>query len=351
MTYRTKPVATRETVAVPEWAAHLRTGDVVTVETGVAGVVEAEVIGFSKLDDYYGQPAIQTPDVVREQLAEAGRADEAPDVIALREEDLLEEELAPDGGEEVVPVYYVAFEEEADIEVEWGSDGEPRVTNRDQLKDAGQTYGEIRGVGRSTAQEWNMHVVEPGDPLWSDELEGIRAGESYRVQELDASDDSRLATDGGRDVDLNGECPACGNKTLWRGKCAHPDCEGPIPRRVAFDGGQTPSARLQTVSADLEDVAGDLREGDRYERSLASVVQQMADVSGMVGSRLEERRSEGDRFRVDDDELLTDGGTVTTGDQHLCHACGRLHDGRGAALECCSEAFDDPETEVGEGVS
>ena len=32
MTYRTKPVATRETVAVPEWAAHLRTGDVVTVE-------------------------------------------------------------------------------------------------------------------------------------------------------------------------------------------------------------------------------------------------------------------------------------------------------------------------------
>lgn len=124
-------VVGRGDVLVPEWAADLRTGDVVAIETSSSGVIEAEVIGFSELDDYYGRPTIETPDCVREQLAEEGRADETPDVLALREEDLVdqeEEELQTDGGVDVVP-RLIELSEEAD-ELANALDGTEDVTEQ-----------------------------------------------------------------------------------------------------------------------------------------------------------------------------------------------------------------------------
>lgn len=124
-------------------------------------------------------------------------------------------------------------------------------------------------------------------------------------------------TDGGQP-----ECPGCG---MAYSRNDEPFCpcgrlRPAVTDRLAPDGGQTPSARLRTIAADLDDVEEDLRREGRYERSLASVLDQMSGVVRRIARRLEDRRSDPDRFRVDDDELLTDGGSQyvnPTGDGYL----------------------------------
>jgi len=81
---------------------------------------------------------------------------------------------------EYVPVCLVAYEDDADLDVDYGD--EPTVENHDELVNSGQTFTEIRLLSRSDAEQYNMHIIEPGDPLWSDEVAELDQGESIMVE-------------------------------------------------------------------------------------------------------------------------------------------------------------------------
>ena len=83
--------------------------------------------------------------------------------------------------DDAVPVHLVVYEDDADLDVQ--SDGEDFVVeNHDDLVNAGQTYDEIRGMNRSSAEEHNLDIVEPGSLLWDDRFEDIEVGDAYRLE-------------------------------------------------------------------------------------------------------------------------------------------------------------------------
>jgi len=90
------------------------------------------------------------------------------------------EQRAPD---EIVPVHFVAYENDADLEID-NSGEDPTIDNHDELVNSGQTYDEIRGLRRQSAEEHDLDIVEPGDPLWNDRLENIEEDGPFRLEEL-----------------------------------------------------------------------------------------------------------------------------------------------------------------------
>lgn len=89
-------VGTPGEVEVESWAADFQPGDPITFEAG-GRVVEEPVLGFSKWEQYRGLPVVRPPD----GLVVDGVS--SPDLIVVREQDLVEEqpELATDGGRDV----------------------------------------------------------------------------------------------------------------------------------------------------------------------------------------------------------------------------------------------------------
>jgi hypothetical protein len=87
-------------------------------------------------------------------------------------------------GGEIVPVYFIAYEDQADLEIV--GDEDPQVANHDELVKEEKTYGIIRGLRRSKVEEYDLHhdVIEPGDMLWDDRLEELEIGETIRADEL-----------------------------------------------------------------------------------------------------------------------------------------------------------------------
>lgn len=83
---------------------------------------------------------------------------------------------------ELVSVHLLAYEDDADLDVD--NDGQPTVENHDELVDSGQTFEEVRALSRESAEEYDMDIVEPGDPLWDDRMEDLESGDAWRVDEL-----------------------------------------------------------------------------------------------------------------------------------------------------------------------
>lgn len=77
----------------------------------------------------------------------------------------------------------IAYEDDADLEVDYSGD-EPVVQNHDEIVDSGGTFGEVRALKRRSAEEYDLDIIERGDPLWDDRLADLDSGESWRVDEL-----------------------------------------------------------------------------------------------------------------------------------------------------------------------
>ncbi|AUX09279.1 hypothetical protein AArcSl_1650 [Halalkaliarchaeum desulfuricum] len=88
-----------------------------------------------------------------------------------------------DTSDELVPVHVVAYEKNADLEID-NSGEDATVVNHDELVDKGQTYQEIRALARSAAEEYDLDIVEPGDPLWDDRFNDLESGDSWRLEEI-----------------------------------------------------------------------------------------------------------------------------------------------------------------------
>jgi hypothetical protein len=85
--------------------------------------------------------------------------------------------------DEPVPVHFVAYENDADLDID-NSGEDPSIANHDELVNSGQTFDEIRAMKRSAAEEYDLDVVRPGDPLWDDRLEDMELGDAFRLDEL-----------------------------------------------------------------------------------------------------------------------------------------------------------------------
>jgi len=96
-------------------------------------------------------------------------------------------ELVTDGGEEHVPVLLVAYEDDADLEI--NEDGE--IENHDELVSAGQTYDEIRMLSRSSIEGTPLEddIVEPGDSLYYDAVADLDPDEAIRVDDMLSDED------------------------------------------------------------------------------------------------------------------------------------------------------------------
>jgi len=81
---------------------------------------------------------------------------------------------------ELVPVHLVAYEDDADLDV--NDRGE--VQNHDELVNKGQTYGEVRVLNRGSAEQYDLDIVEPDDSLWDGRFEDLESGDAWRVDEL-----------------------------------------------------------------------------------------------------------------------------------------------------------------------
>lgn len=84
---------------------------------------------------------------------------------------------------ELVPVHLVAYEDSADLDVD--NTGEnPTVENHDELVNGGETYQEIRALNRSDAEQYEMDIIEPGDPLWDERFADLESGDAWRLSEI-----------------------------------------------------------------------------------------------------------------------------------------------------------------------
>lgn len=83
---------------------------------------------------------------------------------------------------DLVPVLvYESYEDDAELEM--SDDG--RVLNHDELVDSGQTYREVLALNRSSAEERDLNILEPGDLHWHDEFEDLEVGDSWRLDDLE----------------------------------------------------------------------------------------------------------------------------------------------------------------------
>lgn len=83
-------LATPRHVDVATWATELAIGDRVRFQSP-HGVLEADILGFSTWDRYRGQHVVKPPDEIV--------ADDSPDLLVLREEDLVDVQDAPPTGD------------------------------------------------------------------------------------------------------------------------------------------------------------------------------------------------------------------------------------------------------------
>ncbi|MFC7134314.1 MULTISPECIES: PadR family transcriptional regulator [Salinibaculum] len=97
--------------------------------------------------------------------------------------DICQAEVVADGGQEFVPVHFIAYEDDADLEID-DSGEDPTVANHDELVNSGQTFGEIRMMSREHAEEYDLDVVTQDDALWCDEVADLDIGEAVRVDDL-----------------------------------------------------------------------------------------------------------------------------------------------------------------------
>lgn len=98
-----------------------------------------------------------------------------------------EERLVTDGGTDVVPVHLTKYPEDAELEVETDSDGQPVVTNHDEL----ETIDTVYGLTRESVEEHGLErdIVTPGDVLWHDAFADIEAGDEYVLEELERGEE------------------------------------------------------------------------------------------------------------------------------------------------------------------
>jgi len=86
-------------------------------------------------------------------------------------------------GSELVPVLLVAYEDDADLDVDY--DGEdPTVENHDDVVNNGGTYEEVRALTRKSAEEHDLSIVTPEDSLWDERFGDLDSGDAWRVEEL-----------------------------------------------------------------------------------------------------------------------------------------------------------------------
>lgn len=85
-------------------------------------------------------------------------------------------------GDEYVPVHLVAYDGEAELDI--NNDGEPTVENHDELVNNDETHDEVRAISRESAENHGLDVVEPGDPLWDDRLRDLESGDAWTAEEL-----------------------------------------------------------------------------------------------------------------------------------------------------------------------
>jgi len=83
---------------------------------------------------------------------------------------------------ELVPVHLVAYDDDAELDVDYERDV-PTVENHDDLVNSGQTHGEIRAMTRDSAEQYDMDIVEPGDPLWRGEFENLEPGDCWQLHD------------------------------------------------------------------------------------------------------------------------------------------------------------------------
>lgn len=81
---------------------------------------------------------------------------------------------------EAVPVLYVAYEPDAELEI----NEQGVVENHDELVNSGKTYDEICGMPREQVEAFGHDVIEPCDSLWDEQFEDIAVGDLWRVEEL-----------------------------------------------------------------------------------------------------------------------------------------------------------------------
>lgn len=78
---------------------------------------------------------------------------------------------------EAVPVHFVAYEDDADLELNDDHD----IENHDELVNSDQTYDEVRGMDPEQVEQFGLDVVEPSDGLWREKFADIEIGDAYRV--------------------------------------------------------------------------------------------------------------------------------------------------------------------------
>lgn len=84
---------------------------------------------------------------------------------------------------DLVPVLLVAYEDDADLEI--NNDGDaPTVENHDELVDSGGTYEEVRALSRESAEEHDLNILTPDHGLWDERFEDLERGDSWRVEDL-----------------------------------------------------------------------------------------------------------------------------------------------------------------------
>ena len=86
-------------------------------------------------------------------------------------------------GDELVPVLLVTYGDGADLEIDHSGD-DPTVENHDEIINNGHTTDEVRALKRSDAEQYNLDIVEPGDPLWDDRFTDLDSGDAWSVDEL-----------------------------------------------------------------------------------------------------------------------------------------------------------------------